>query len=124
MPLDLRHRAIQGRGPAPRQRFLVIEENRGKNTDKMACVSREGKNEGLEVVETIGCGGGIQSLFNPENIENFTALRERDHHGGTSCRSAHRPFLASRAYLSSLSSSVSAGAYFLYQQYQPSLTRV
>jgi len=34
----------------------------------------------LQVVEMQesrgGCGGGIQSLFNPENIEDFTAVTD------------------------------------------------
>ena len=41
MPLDLRHGAVEERGHAPSQKFLVAEENRDKNTDKMAWVSRE-----------------------------------------------------------------------------------
>ena len=45
-------------------------------------------------------------------------------HGGIGAGSAHRPIFASRASCSSLSSSVSPGAYFRYHQHQPSLTRV
>ena len=35
---------------------------------------------------------------------------------------AHKPFFASRASISSVSSSVFPGAYFLYHQHQPSFT--
>ena len=41
-------------------------------------------------------------------------------HGGTGCGSAHKPFLASRAWFSNPSSTVSPGAYFRYHQHPPS----
>src|SRR5262249_5377017 len=57
--------AVDERGDFPRNKFTVAAENRGKNTDKMVWVSREGKNEGLEVSETRGCRGAILSRLNP-----------------------------------------------------------
>lgn len=44
--------------------------------------------------------------------------RFRRSHGGTGAGSTHKPFLASRASLSSPSSTVSLGAYFRYHQHQ------
>jgi hypothetical protein len=41
-------------------------------------------------------------------------LRFRHSHGGTGCGSAHKPILASRAFFSNPSSTVSPGAYFRY----------
>jgi len=46
-------------GAPPSQKFMIIAENTDKNTDKMARESREGKNDEVEVVETVGCGGKI-----------------------------------------------------------------
>jgi hypothetical protein len=46
-------------GAPPSQKFMIIAENTDKNTDKMAGESREGKNDEVEVVETVGCGGKI-----------------------------------------------------------------
>jgi hypothetical protein len=43
----------------------------------------------------------------------------RHSHGGTGCGSAHKPFRASRASVSSLSSTIFPGAYFRYHQHQP-----
>src|SRR5262245_3868453 len=43
----------------------------------------------------------------------------RHFHGGTGRGSAHKPFLASRAFLSNPSSTVSPGAYFRNHQHQP-----
>ena len=42
-------------GPSPARNFWVVWEN----TDKMARESREGKNDEVEVVEKLGCGGGM-----------------------------------------------------------------
>jgi hypothetical protein len=64
-----------------------------------------------------------------EGIKDRGPVVEKDYlccfahsHGGTGCGSTHKPFLASRAFLSNPSSTVSPGAYFLYHQHQPSLT--
>jgi hypothetical protein len=39
----------------------------------MACESKESKNEEVEVVETVGCGGSIRSRFNPSVTIALTA---------------------------------------------------
>jgi hypothetical protein len=41
------------------QTFKIIEENTDKNTDKIARESRGSKNDGMERVEKLGCGGKI-----------------------------------------------------------------
>ena len=55
LPLRLRRGAVEEKGAVPGQKYKAIEEN----TDKMARERREGKNNGVEVVETVGCGGRI-----------------------------------------------------------------
>lgn len=59
MTLHLRRGAVEERGAAPGQKFKIIEENTDKNTDKMAHESRGSTNDGVEVVEKLGCGGRI-----------------------------------------------------------------
>ena len=59
MPLHLRRGAVEEKGAVPGQKYKAIEENTDKNTDKMARERREGRNNGVEVVETVGCGGRI-----------------------------------------------------------------
>jgi hypothetical protein len=59
MPLRLRRGAVEERGAASGLKFKIIEENTDKNTDKMARESRGSKNDVVEVVEKLGCGGGI-----------------------------------------------------------------
>jgi hypothetical protein len=65
MSLHLRHGAVEERGAAPGQTFWVVCEDTDRNTDNMACESKESKNDEVEVVETVGCGGPIRALFNP-----------------------------------------------------------
>jgi len=55
MSLHLRRGAVEERGAALSQKFKIIAEN----TNKMACESKESKNDEVEVVETVGCGGTI-----------------------------------------------------------------
>ena len=50
---------MEDRGAAPSQKFKIIAEKTDKNTDKMACESKESKNDEVEVVERVGCGGRI-----------------------------------------------------------------
>jgi len=55
----------------------VAMKNTDRNTDKIARENRRIKNDDLEVVEKLGCGGGIRALFNPKNTEDFAALKGR-----------------------------------------------
>ena len=59
MSLHLRHGAVEERGAAPGQKFMIIAENTDKNTDKMAVQSVEREGASVEVVEKLGCGGRI-----------------------------------------------------------------
>ena len=59
MSLHLWHGAVEERGAAPGQKFMIIADNTDKNTDKMAVQSVEREGASVEVVEKLGCGGRI-----------------------------------------------------------------
>jgi hypothetical protein len=53
-------------GPIACQKFEIIAENMDKNADKMACKSKGSKNDEVEVVEMVGCGGlDFSSISDP-----------------------------------------------------------
>jgi hypothetical protein len=56
MPFDLRRGAVEEREVASGQQFKLVEENE----DKMAVQSAEREGDGVEIVETSGCGGGFE----------------------------------------------------------------
>lgn len=79
---------------------------------------------GNAVVNLFGRSHRRCDLVPPPDTSDTAYFRFRHSHGGSECRSAHKPFFASRASFSNPSSVKSPGAYFPYHQHQPSLTSV
>jgi flavoprotein len=64
MPLDLRRGAVEEREVASAQQCKLVEEN----ADKMAVESVGQEGDGVEIVETSGCGGSATGFFNPKTL--------------------------------------------------------
>jgi hypothetical protein len=62
-------------------------------------------------------------MIGTETLRDYGGVRSSllHSHGGMGAGSTHKPFFASRAFFSRLSSMESPGAYFRYHQHQPSL---